>query len=272
MSYIDNDRRAAVAAVEQIELDKAFQRAFAVRAGRDARDVVKGLSRVFKTDSDTLYQQWLKGEDTRAVLVAGGGTRGEPVWRLGDPPAGVQPLEEHSFLALVEQGVARKAQSRSFFSARSGRSADLGSDDGRLHARDVAAARAHVAAIEEWITTTAVPAGLKQRLQGVRMDTGLRAAVTKAIDTGDPDGLLNEVLVVRRVLRGPDGTMREHTEAKRWDPDTWRHYSEEERPPGLSQATVTELAQRQRIVETAKARWGPEVVEGGDMPPHWFEI
>jgi len=266
MSYIDTDRAAAVAAAEQVELDKAFARAVGERARRDARDVVKMLSRTFKADSETCYQAWLRGEDARAVLVAGG-PRGEPVWRLGDPPAGVQPLEEHSFLELVEQGIARKAQSRSYFTARSGRSVELGSDDARLHARDIKMAKEHVATIEQWVVTEAVPREMQQRLSKVAMEPALRQQVVKAIASNDKS-VLDEILIRRMIVPGPDGRNREYLEGRRWHPTEWPRIAEDQRPAGVSQYTISELAGRVLITETARARWGDEVLEGADIA-HW---
>ena len=270
MSYIDQNHQSAVARLRQAELERAYRQAADVRTCGYADEVIRPLARTFHADVEEFRARWRANEDVPLRLVDAGG--GKARWIVGDAPAGAKVLEETNFLEAVQQGVDRKQQSRAYFSARSGRSAGLPTRDPAILALDVQAAKEHVAAIERWITTTAVPAGLKQRLDGAQMDPALRREVYKEIDSGDLNGLLNEIVVTRRVLRGPDGKMREHTEARRWDPDSWRRYSEEERPPGLSQATVTELAQRQRIVETAKARWGPEVVEGGDMPAHWFEV
>lgn len=270
MSFIDQGHRAAVAAAQQRELDKAYQLAVGERTRRDADEVIRTLSRTFRADVEEFRARWVTDQDVPLRLVDTGGKA--PTWIVGDAPAGAKMLQETSFLEAVQRGVDRKQQSRAYFTTRSGRSEGLPTQDLAIHALDVQAARERVSAIEQWIDKAAVPAGLKARLESVKMDPVLRQQVTKAIDAADPDGLLNEIIVTRRVLRGPDGRMREHTEARRWDPDTWPRIAEEERPPGLTQATVAELGQRQRIVETAKARWGPEVVEGGDMPAHWREI
>lgn len=269
MSYIDQNHRTRVAAAEQVELDRAFQQAVDERARRDAHDVVRGLARAFKTDSDQLYQRWLKGEDSRAVLVPSAGSRGEPEWRLGDPPSGVQPLAEDFFLPLVERGLARKDTSRVFFSARSGRSVELGTEDPRLHARDVARAKVRVAEIEQQVVTEAVPRALKQRLSKVAMAPELRGQVEQAIAMND-EATLGEILIRRQIAPGPDGKPREYLEARRWHPTDWPRLDEDSRPMGTTQFTIAELRGRVHVTEVARSRWGDEVVEDA-APAHWRE-
>lgn len=149
----------------------------------------------------------------------------------------------------IDGYVERRALARACYSRDTGVARDLPTADAAVHALDVAAARAHVAAAESAMEEQLADRILQQVGQ-YKVEPQVLKDVEKLLKDGNTEALQRYVLLSRDVLV-PGGGRATVVEVRAWCPDTWPIYTPDELIAKFGVARQTTLA---RLVKTTRFR------------------
>ncbi len=167
-----------------------------------------------------------------------------------------QPVDEVPQEA-IDGYVEHRALARSYFTRDTGIARDLPTGDAAVHALDVAAARAHVAAAEAAMEEQLGDRVLQQVGQ-YKVEPQVLKDVAKYLKDGNTEALQRYVLLSREVPI-PGGGRATIVEMREWCADTWPVYTPDElrQKFGVArQTTLAQLVKSTRFRQHLEARGG----------------